>query len=301
MKKVILFATLALVALSIISCASAPAASPRLAQPSAGFVPAPGAPPIAETQLADSSGEKTADQASAQTSERMIVRTVNMNLEVQDTEKAYSDIAALVAQFKGYVAQTNLTRNSKNRLYGSVTVRIPAESLDAALKQIKAVGLRVLTENSNANDVTDRYTDLNARLKTLEAAEIELRKLMETIRERSNKAEDILAVYKQLTEIRAQIEQLKGQMNVLEKTSTLATVTIQLTPKEDVEVIDPYQWLPDRTAREALRTLVQALQGLGNLLIWLLLFVAPILAVVLFCLFLAFLIVRAVWRRMRKA
>ncbi len=300
MRKTILLT--ALLALTLMACA--PAASParQFTQP-AGIAPLPAAtaataaPPAAELRSADQANEQKQLTANAPITDRMIVRTISMGLEVQDTEKAFNDISAIVTQSKGYVAQTNLLRNSKNRLYGTVTVRVPAESLDAAVKQIKAAGLRVLSENSNANDVTDQYSDLNAQLKNLEATEVELRKLLETVREKSGKADEILAVYNRLTQIRQQIEQIKGRMNVLEKTSTLATVTISLTPKEDVEVIDPDQWLPDRTSREALRALVQALQGLGNLVIWTLLFFLPVILVFLIPLVLLALVLRALWRR----
>ncbi|MBI3912949.1 MAG: DUF4349 domain-containing protein [Chloroflexi bacterium] len=300
MKKLFTLILFAL-ALSIAACASAPTA--RSIAPSIGGVPqpAPAAPPMAESFAADATGDQQKGApAAAPVPDRMIVRTVNMNLEVADSEKAVTDINAIVAQYKGYVAATNLRRNARNRLGGSITLRIPAESLDAALKQIKAAGLQVLTENSNANDVTDRYTDLGAQLKNLEAAEVELRKLFESVREKSGKADEILAVYNRLTQIRQQIEQIKGQINVIEKTSTLATVTIELTQHEDVDIVDSNRWLPDRTAREALRALVQALQGIANLIIWFALFVLPILLVALTPLLLFAAIVRAVWRRRAK-
>lgn len=297
---------LALAAL-IISCSAAP-----LAKSSDGLVPqalplpaataAPAAPPrsaggASQPGISSESGASVPNAASA---ERMIVYNVQLNVEVADTEKAMNDITALATEYKGYVSAANMTRDSKGLMRGTVTVRIPAESLDVAQKRIEALGLKVLSRNRNTNDVTDKYTDLDARLTNLQATESELRQMMDTVREKSGKAEDILAIYNRLTDIRGQIEQIKGQMNVLSNTTTYATMTISLTPREQVQVVEPEGWLPNQTAREALRSLVQALQGLGDIAIWMVLFLLPLALVFLIPLVVIILIVRARIRRRQK-
>ncbi len=295
MKNIVIAIMLLAIALSIISCAPAQSRLTQ-AEPFVGAVPPPAAPP-ALREATDKAGNLAQSQTAAPIAERMIVRTVHLGLEVSDTEKAANDISAMVAQYKGYVAATNLARDSKNRLRGTIAIRVPAESLEAVQRQIKAAGLKVLNETSNANDVTDQYTDLNARLTNLTATEVELRKMMDTIRERSNKAEDILAVYRELTNIRTQIEQIKGQMNVLEKTSALATLTVELVPHEEVQVLEPETWLPNRTVAQALRALVQAVQGLTDLAIWLVLFVLPLLVILILPFVVLAWILRALMRR----
>ncbi|MCI0474979.1 MAG: DUF4349 domain-containing protein, partial [Anaerolineales bacterium] len=242
----------------------------------------------------------TANAPSAATAERMIVYTVRLSLEVQDADKTANDIAAITTQSKGYVSATNLSRDSKGRMRGSVTVRIPAESLDAAQKQIEAAGLKVLSRTKSSSDVTDQYTDLSAQLKNAQATENELRELLKTVRERTGKAEDILAIYNRLTEVQNTIERLKGQMNVLEKTTAFATITIDLVPHEEVQVLEPDTWVPNRTAAQALRTLIQALQRVGDIAIWSLLFFLPLLIVLSLPLVVLVLIVRAVVHRKKK-
>lgn len=287
-------------AISLISCA--PASNVLSSTQSRGLQPAaPPAPASGADFSKQAAGLATTNALTAASEERMIVRTVRLSLEVQDSEKAFNDISAIATQSKGYFAQTNLTHDSKNRLRGNFVLRIPAESLDAALKQIKATSLKVLTENSNANDVTDQYTDLSARQKNLEATEVELTKLLATVREKTGKAEDILAVFNRLTEIRGQIEQIKGQINLINRTTSLATVTIELTPHDEIDILQPETWAPNRTVAEALRALIQALQGLANLAIWLILFVAPILIVLALPFVLFVWVVRMSMRRRAKS
>jgi hypothetical protein len=300
--KRLLFAITFLAIIALVACAPAAAPVPTMAPPPAQ-PPVPSAPPVAESgarQLQLTATDSTTNVPSAASAERMIVYNVHLSLEVQDADKASSDIAAIAAQFKGYVAGSNLTRDAKGRMHGTITLRIPAESLDAAQKQIEAVGLKVLSRNKDSQDVTDQYTDLNAKLKNAMAAETELRELLRTVRERSNKAEEILAVYNRLNEVQQEIERYKGQMNVLEKTTALATLTIELVPHEQVQVLEPDTWVPNRTAAQALRTLVQALQGLTDLTIWLVLLLLPILIVLLIPFVVLALIVRTILRRRGK-
>ena len=307
-----LFFAIALLALTltIASCASAaPTVTPSM--PSVLMpVPPTAVPPVRVPADYGVPGEAGASQAAggratseaygAPSAERMIVYTVHLGLEVQDADKTANDIAAIAAQYKGYVSAANLTRDAKGRMRGTITLRIPAESLDAAQKQIEAAGMKVLSRDKSTNDVTDQYTDLNAQLKNAAAAENELRELLKTVRERSSKAEDILAVYNRLTEVQGTIERIKGQMNVLEKTTALATLTIELVPHEEVQVLEPDAWVPNRTAAQALRTLVQALQGLTDLAIWLVLFLLPLLIVLLVPFVAIALIARAILQRRGK-
>ncbi|MBI5303279.1 MAG: DUF4349 domain-containing protein [Chloroflexi bacterium] len=300
MKYTLLIFALLVSAMLIGACAApTPALSGNRAVAPAALPPVP-APAQPQVGAANDQALTESKTSNAQSAERMIVYTVQLTLEVQETEKAVADITAIVNQQKGYISSTNLTRDAKGQLRGSVSVRIPATSLDATLKQIKTIGLKVMSENSNANDVTDQYSDLGAQLKNLEATETELRKLLETVRERTGKAEEILAVYNRLTEIRGQIERIKGQMNVLEKTSTLATVTIQLTPKQEIQVLEPDTWVPNRTAAEALRSLVQALQGLVDLTIWAILFLLPVGIVLALPFVVLVIVVRAFVKRRAK-
>jgi hypothetical protein len=231
----------------------------------------------------------------------MIVYTVSLRIEVQDTDKAVNEISAIALQYKGYVAASNLSRNTQSQLQGTITLRIPAESLDVAQKQIEATGLKILNRNKSSNDVTDRYTDLNSRLTNLQTTRDDLRKMLDSVTAKSSKAEDILAVYNQLSEIQGQIEQVKGQMNVLEKTTALATLTVELVPHQDIQIVEPETWMPNTTAAQALRALVQALQGLVDLTIWLILFLLPVLIVLLLPFVVIALVLRAIVRRRTKS
>jgi Domain of unknown function (DUF4349) len=307
MKRLALLAVLLLGLSMIAACAGAAAPSqvrdlgapfPSIAATSA---PAPTAAPAASGapglapfgSLSDTGTLKAAEQAAA---ERMVVYTGTMSLEVNDTEEVVAKMTDILKANQGYISSRSFTRSGSGKLRGSVTIRVPAASLESVLSQIKALAMRSLSEDSKSEDVTQQYIDLDARRKNLEAYEVELTKLLDTVREKTGKAEDLLAVYNQLTEVRGQIEQIKGQQQYLENTSSLATFTLELVPHEEVTVIEE-GWNPGSTARTALHALVQSLQALADIAIYVLLFFLPVLVLLVLPLLVIFLIVRRIWRR----
>ena len=116
------------------------------------------------------------------------------------------------------------------------------------------------------------------------------------MREKTGKAEDILAVHRELTSIRGQIEQLKGRMQYLERTSAMAAVTIELIPDVLARPIAGTGWRPSESVAGALRALVQTLRFILNAAIWIVLYVLPVAVIVLF----PFSAIWLIWRRRRQ-
>jgi len=212
--------------------------------------------------------------------DRMIIRTANLSLTVKDAEAALETIKGTAAALGGFVSNSQLTRINKDQVRVTVTVRVAADKFDEALKQIKQAGIRVNSEQIGGQDVTEEYTDLSARLRNLEAAEKELLALMTTVREKTGRAEDILAVQRELTNVRGQIEQLKGRMQYLDRSVSLATLTLDLVPDSLDAPVASDVWDPLRVARDATRSLVVAMQGLINIAIYLVIFLLPVVLIV---------------------
>jgi large-conductance mechanosensitive channel len=171
---------------------------------------------------------------------------------------------------------------------------VPAENLDEALAQIEAESDRVpLRKNINSQDVTSDYTDLQSRLTNLEAAEAQLMEIMES----ANRTEDVLNVFDQLTSVRGQIEVLKGQIQYLENSARLSAISVELIPNEVIQPISIGGWEPVGVVKDAVQSLIVALQGLINIVIWFALFILPIVLIIGLPLYL---IIRAVRNRRRR-
>ncbi|MGQ9458439.1 MAG: DUF4349 domain-containing protein [Anaerolineae bacterium] len=234
----------------------------------------------------------------AEGEERMLIRTAQLSITVTDTAKAVQEAKAVAEGLGGYVTSSQMYKQGE-RLYATMVLRVPAERFDDALDQIKALAVEVERESVQGTDVTEEYVDLQARLRNLELTEKELQQLLTEVRERTQKAEDVLAVYRELTEIRGQIEQLKGRMQYLERQVDFSGIDLNIAPHVlSTPVVEP-GWKPLVTLREASRSLVKALQWLVDAAIWLVVFLLPTLILVAIPTALLVLLVRHLVRRRR--
>jgi PKD repeat protein len=86
------------------------------------------------------------------------------------------------------------------------------------------MAVKVTSENSTSKDVTEEYVDLKAQLGNLEATEAQLLQIMQ----KADKVEDILKVQQELSRIRGQIEQTRGRMQFLERTTSTSLIEVSL-------------------------------------------------------------------------
>ena len=95
------------------------------------------------------------------------------------------------------------------------------------------------------------------------------------------------------------MELIKGRMQYLSQSAAFSTISINLTPDVAAQPIQVGGWRPEGIAKDAIEALIDALQGLGNVLIWAVLFLLPMALVLGAPLWLAVRVVRR-WRRRRK-
>jgi hypothetical protein len=275
--RVISLIVIVAISMSVVGCGMAAPAPSVLPEREMAAESMPVAVPEAPAPMEESTdaGYAAVDSAAI---DRMIVRTATLALVVEDTEETLKDIEDLAAELEGYVSSVQTWRQNE-QLAGSVTVRIPVIYFDQARERIKDMAIELEGENVSSQDVTEEYVDLEARLKNLEVAEEELLELLASAQETHKDAESILEIYREITNVRQQIEQLKGRMQYLENAADLATLTINLTPEEIEEPVVEPGWEPLRQVRDALRTLVNALKFLVDVLIWVVLFLLPLAAI----------------------
>src|SRR5262245_52157938 len=224
---------------------------------------------------------------------RIVIRNAQLSLVAADAAKVSNELTALATQAGGYVSQSKQWRESE-QLRATLTMRVPAPKLDTTLAAARKMATRVESENIDAEDVTQEYVDLDAQVRNLEAAENEMRQLMTDVRQRMKKAEDILEVYKHLTELRGQIEQAKGRMKYLSQMAAMATITVSLVPDAIAKPVVAPGWQPLVSVRNASRVLVRTLQALATALIWCVIYVLPVVLLFVLGAWLIRAIVRAI-------
>ena len=307
-KRIFLFVVLALFVLA--ACAPPSGAIDNRNTSGSGdeFYGGDGAVPVVELSVPESeslpadglsvSGEAAQAPASVALVDRLVIRNANLSLVVSNPLEANDRIAALAASLNGFVVSSNVYQASvdvagNKIMQASITVRVPSAQLDAALTQIRALAVEVQTESVTGQDVTAEFTDLESRLRNLEAAEAQLVNIMDS----ATKTEEVLAVFNQLTYIREQIEQVRGQMKYYSESAAMSAVTVQLLPDALNQPLEVGGWKPQGVAKQAIEALVRAFQNIADQLIWIALYVLPLVVVIGLPLYL---VGRVVLRKVRK-
>ncbi|MBM3145243.1 MAG: DUF4349 domain-containing protein [Chloroflexi bacterium] len=233
-----------------------------------------GAPGVPEA------GFIAADSTSATSVERMVIKNASLSIVVTDPAITMDEIISMAESMGGFVVSSNLWQTILGSGaivdQASITIRVPAERLDEALTQIKAGVSEVRSENISGEDVTSQYTDLQSRLRNLEAAETQLMEIME----QAHKTEDVLQVYNNLVSVREQIEVIKGQMLYYEQAAALSAISVDIIADEADQPLQIGGWQPVGVAKDAVEALINFLKGFVNFIIWLVIFILPVIVVI---------------------
>ena len=161
----------------------------------------------------------------ASTDDRKIVQTASVNLQVKDVGSVFQEIGQIASAAGGFVAGSNFALQGDQQI-ATATIRVPANRYQDVLGQVRALGVKVEAEASNASDVTQEYSDLTARQRTLEATQAQL---LQFLGQTKNSSET-LQVQDRLNSIQTQVEQTRGRIQLLDKLSDYATLTVHLRP-----------------------------------------------------------------------
>ncbi len=269
--------------LLLTSCASARSVEmPAVAGETMSFAevaPAPMAPDGYQAKSADFSGGAPA----VADVDRMVIKNANLYIVTLDPVDSLEAISRMADQMGGWVVTSNLYKTTNSAGVetpaATITIRVPADQLTAAMDIIRALvedpETDVLSENVSGQDVTSEYTDMKSRKTNLELAENQLQKILENATE----TEDVLNVFNQLTQVRGEIEVIKGQMKYYEESASFSSIYVDIVSKESIEPITVAGWQPQGIARDAIQGLLNTLKVLVNVLIYFIILVLPVLAI----------------------
>jgi len=240
-----------------------------------GAVPAPTAPSAQEmfkSNAYDASSRIAVGESGASDIDRKIVKNGYMTLEVNDITAALTGVAAIAKELNGYVVSSN-KQGVQDATYGQISIRVPSDRFDEAFDRLRKLAVNVPSESTNSQDVTEQYTDLQAQLRNLEATEAQYLELLK----KAEKVEDMLAVQRELSNVRGQIEQIKGRILYIERTSDMALIDVNL---QKVKPIGGTAWSALETLKSAARGLVSFGKVLASILIWVAVF-SPVWVIIL--------------------
>ncbi|HCC84125.1 MAG TPA: hypothetical protein DEP87_00340 [Candidatus Pacebacteria bacterium] len=198
-------------------------------------------------------------------SDQMIARTTYLSLKVQDVPEVIRQSEVLATQLGGFFVNSSVSAADEDAS-GSITLRVPSVKRDEALTQLRQLGVRVISESIQGTDITDEFQDVTEELRILTSTKTRFESLL-------NKAEtiaDMLDAQRELLNLQRQIDSLKGQQEYLKKSAEFTLITAYLSTDE---LALPYStpgqtWRPGVVFKEAVRSFLVNLRGLGNTAIW---------------------------------
>jgi hypothetical protein len=222
--------------------------------------------------------------------ERKIIYTAQVDLVTDELDKCRGELLKLVKDRDGYIAKDEVHGMPGTPRSGTWTVRVPAARFDDFLEAVSSLG-EMRRSSRDSDDITDSYYDLQAHIKNDETREEGLRQLYQS-KAKDGKLEDLLAVDRELSEVRGKIDTQKGKLQRWDKEVAFSTALI--TIQDRLAYVPPVPASFSGTIGRTFWGSVDGLISFGKALVVAAVAMAPWLLV-------AFVLGAPVWYTLRRA
>ena len=211
----------------------------------------------------------------------LVIKTGILALEVEDVNAAVAAAATHIGGLGGYVSGSSQSGDA-DKVTASMTYRIPAARWEDALIALRGLATKVLTEQTQTDEVNAEVVDLGARVTNLQATE----RAVQAVMDRATTIDEILTVQAELTRIRGEIEAASSAKSHLQEQATFSTLTVSFglaplpepSPTPEVVVAAPGFDAGEEVGR-ATESLVGILERLASVGIWFAIVWLPVLLV----------------------
>ncbi len=243
--------------------------------------------PVEEDRLA---GDR---DTNSQQSNRLIIKTGSMNVEVGDIDIAVGNATSYVVGLGGYIQSQNVSGSGRFKS-ATLTIGVPVDQFENAMATFRDYG-EVGSENASGQDVTEEFVDLNSRLTNLEATQTRLRELYDEARN----VEETLEVDRELRRIEEEINVVQGRIKYLSERASFSTITLNFSFVGEPIVTEPEQWNLGFTINQAFSDLLYTAQNWADGLVYFAIAVLPFLLIFTLFIWVVYKVVRRVYGRVK--
>ncbi|NBJ91559.1 DUF4349 domain-containing protein [Parablautia muri] len=187
--------------------------------------------------------EGDSETPKVQSTQRKLIKNVNLEVETEAFEDLLADVKKRTEQFGGYIEESYAYNGSnyygKGNRNANLTIRIPAEKLDAFLSMVSE-NSNVISQNESVTDVTLQYVDMESHKKALTAEQERLLELLE----KAETVEDIITLESRLSEVRYLLESMESQLRTMDNQVSYSTVYLyinEVTKYTPVQEMTPWE------------------------------------------------------------
>lgn len=154
---------------------------------------------------------------------KKIIKTAQVNIEVEKFGKARNDIETLLNKYDAYLFSEK-TDNSAYRKATTIVAKMQPDNFHPFIEALEKIALNVNSRNIQAKDVTKQFVDIQSRLTTKRDVVQRYRSLLA----KATKITDILEVEEKIRVLVEEIEAIEGQLRYLKDAVNYSTVTVYL-------------------------------------------------------------------------
>jgi uncharacterized protein DUF4349 len=212
------------------------------------------------------SQKETAAQAPSQWSHtatydaisRLIIRTGQASIEVDSLEPSMAELRRIVQRSGGFVADASVQSGRNQLRSATLELKVPASRFDELTQALEPLG-KLQFVNVAAEDVSEEFVDLTARVANGRRLED---RLVELLRTRTGKLQDVLSVERELARVREEIERMEGRLRFLKTSAQLSTLSVNLYEPAPLVASDPGRSVIGEAFKTAWRNFVGVMAGL---------------------------------------
>ncbi len=178
--------------------------------------------------------QPTANEAVYTSANKMIYRA-EITLQTKEFDKTTKSIENKVNEVGGYIESSSINGkgiDENDPKYAYYTLRIPKEKFEYIKKTSENWG-NIRSINTNSEDISEQYYDTETMLET---KKIQEERLMELLK-KAEKLEDIIALERELQEVRYQIQNNTVTIRKMDSLIDYATITVNVYEVDEMTIV----------------------------------------------------------------
>lgn len=204
---------------------------------------------------------------------RLIIKNGTLVVETADPEQAVASVTQHVLEVGGYIINQSVITGDDGHRRATMRLAVPVDQFEASMRYLGGLG-QVMRETASGQDVTDQFTDLNARLENL----IVTRDRLRTFLDEATAVADILRINDELRQVEEEIAVIQGRIDSLQERAAFSTINLTIDPilptptatpsPTPTPLPTPESWQPGDTARTAGVQLQNSFQSVADFFIY---------------------------------
>lgn len=164
-----------------------------------------------------------------------LIYTAQITMAVYQVQPGLAAVEQIAKDLGGYLSIRNDT---------SITIRVPRAAFDEAIRRIGLTG-DIVHKEITAEDVTDQYVDMEARLRNAKAMRDRLQDLLQRAQ-----VKEAIEIQAELGKVTEEIERLEGQLKLMKDKIAYSSIAVNFAARGNEALRDmplrlPFPWLQE--------------------------------------------------------